>query len=412
MKWSYFFLILFTIQANFSGFSQHLGYFEEIDNFNSEKLTEKPILIYFHSDRCAPCKRMDKEVLSEENIQTYLKDNFETYHVYGLDSLASHYRSKFDILGNPFFVFLNNKYEEIHRVCGYLNQEDFIKECEIINSESSLIAVKKKFNDGNRDKEFLYRYIWRLHKAAQIDSATVFEYFNVLQPSDFEERKHVESLLYFGYYSGKIWVPYKSNYYELIKNLEKNPDFEDLREVIRVRMVFTMYFYYLENKDKIEDKNGIFSELESFENGHLNLFKDVFDDKYHGYLVILYPSLYFRLQEMNCENEKISLMDKYFEKHFNDSETLNNLAWGIYEGDYNVAHRKGLEMINRSLELKEGYHNTDTKAALLYLIGDFVNARNTALKAIEMAKSKGLNYDSAGELLVKIENAIENKNSD
>jgi hypothetical protein len=86
-----------------------------------------------------------------------------------------------------------------------------------------------------------------------------------------------------------------------------------------------------------------------------------------------------------------------------DYNTLNKVAWDFYE---NVSDKAMLEKaegwIKHSVELKPGYFNYDTYAAVLYKLGKKLEAKEAAEKAIELAKAEGQEYTSTQEMLDKL----------
>lgn len=98
---------------------------------HDEHLTKKsPVkLLYYHLPTCSPCKRMDRDVLSDPGVQKFLRDNFDCYSVFGLDSLTREYRRHYGVTTNPAFVFLDKDNKVIHRFVGYRGKERFIEDC-------------------------------------------------------------------------------------------------------------------------------------------------------------------------------------------------------------------------------------------------------------------------------------------
>jgi thioredoxin-related protein len=99
---------------------------------HDEHLTKRsPVkLLYYHLPTCSPCKRMDRDVLSDPGVQRFLSDNFDCYSVFGLDSLTREYRRKYEVTTNPAFVFLDKNNKVIHRFVGYRNKERFVEDCQ------------------------------------------------------------------------------------------------------------------------------------------------------------------------------------------------------------------------------------------------------------------------------------------
>ncbi|MFK7906540.1 MAG: DUF255 domain-containing protein [Chitinophagales bacterium] len=84
---------------------------------------------------------------------------------------------------------------------------------------------------------------------------------------------------------------------------------------------------------------------------------------------------------------------------------LNTVAWSFYEGvDDKTLLNKALTWSNRSIELEQNYYNTDTKAALLYKLGNHQDALAAAKIALEFAEKAGIEAKDTQDLMKKLEN--------
>ncbi|PZX46856.1 TlpA family protein disulfide reductase [Algoriphagus chordae] len=88
---------------------------------------------------------------------------------------------------------------------------------------------------------------------------------------------------------------------------------------------------------------------------------------------------------------------------WDSAEDLNSLAWSYYNTENDPARlNEAIKWVKRSIDLRENYSNTDTYAALLFKTGEYTNALKAAKQAIEIAKSKGQDYESTTDLINKI----------
>jgi thioredoxin 1 len=95
--------------------------------------------------------------------------------------------------------------------------------------------------------------------------------------------------------------------------------------------------------------------------------------------------------------------------HWNDWNTLNNLAWNMYlnENLTDPKHVKvATKLAKRAVSLEANYYTTDTYAAILYKAGKYEAAQMWAMKSIEIAKQQGEDYQGTAELLEKINAAM------
>lgn len=86
-------------------------------------------IIDFYADWCIPCKELDALTFSDPNVIEESK-NFITLKADMTKSLApevSALREKYKIVGVPTVLILNSKGDEVNRITGFVNAEEFLK---------------------------------------------------------------------------------------------------------------------------------------------------------------------------------------------------------------------------------------------------------------------------------------------
>lgn len=87
------------------------------------------IIIDFYADWCIPCKELDALTFSDPEVIKALSE-FNSYKVDMTKTMSDEtevIREKFEIIGMPTILLINSKGEEIHRVTGFLDAEEFLK---------------------------------------------------------------------------------------------------------------------------------------------------------------------------------------------------------------------------------------------------------------------------------------------
>lgn len=90
---------------------------------------KKGAIIDFYADWCIPCKELDALTFSDESVIEESK-NFITLKADMTKSLApevSALREKYKIVGVPTVLILNSKGEEVNRITGFVNAEEFLR---------------------------------------------------------------------------------------------------------------------------------------------------------------------------------------------------------------------------------------------------------------------------------------------
>lgn len=83
----------------------------------------KGVLLQFHRDECAGCKKMYAQTYPDANVQQEIKDWFIPLRLDIFKDRAI--RSKLSAYWTPSFFFLDRKGNPLYHLDGYLNVEDF-----------------------------------------------------------------------------------------------------------------------------------------------------------------------------------------------------------------------------------------------------------------------------------------------
>jgi len=102
--------------------------FSEIKYQQSLKNNEN-MIVDFYADWCIPCKELDAVTFSDECVVEQSK-RFTNYKVDMTKSLSNEtemLRNRFNIVGMPTILIINSKGEEIKRLTGFVNADEFLK---------------------------------------------------------------------------------------------------------------------------------------------------------------------------------------------------------------------------------------------------------------------------------------------
>lgn len=86
------------------------------------------IVIDFYADWCIPCKELDALTFSDERVIDELK-NFSTFKVDMTQTLSEEterLRKQFNILGMPTVLLVDSKGNEVYRLTGFVNANEFL----------------------------------------------------------------------------------------------------------------------------------------------------------------------------------------------------------------------------------------------------------------------------------------------
>ncbi len=127
---------------------------------------EKIIFVDAYAVWCGPCKRMAKNVFTNPKVGTFYNANFINLKLDMEKGEGLNFRAKYPVSAFPTLFYIDAKGKVLRKVKGAQTIDNFIKLgkavlSKIDYSENYAAAYEK----GNRDPEFMYKYIQALNKS-------------------------------------------------------------------------------------------------------------------------------------------------------------------------------------------------------------------------------------------------------
>ena len=119
-------LILVAVYALIPTEKQSIDWKHYSDNIAIAN-TNKPIIIDFYADWCIPCKELDASTFSNPNVIKASKEYIalKADMTKSLSPEVESLRNKFNIVGVPTVLILNKKGDEVKRITGFVNADEF-----------------------------------------------------------------------------------------------------------------------------------------------------------------------------------------------------------------------------------------------------------------------------------------------
>jgi len=88
-------------------------------NMSKAKSENKPVFIDFYTTWCAPCKWLDQDVLSHQNVIDYYNDNFISLKIDAEKGEGPKLKDKHFVSAYPTLIYLDSQGNEIERHVGF-----------------------------------------------------------------------------------------------------------------------------------------------------------------------------------------------------------------------------------------------------------------------------------------------------
>jgi len=349
---------------------------------NEAKNTNKLIFMDGYAVWCGPCKKMDKEVFTNDSVADFYNKNFLNIKMDMESEEGKKIKKLFSIGAYPTFLYINGEEKLLHKGVGWMKSPEFIKlGKEASDPKTQLATFNEKYEEGNRDGEFIYKYLKKLDGASISYEDISKDYFKTQKEEDLTSRINWNILF--------------------INKNNTDINSETFNYLIKNKIKFDEIY----TSDSVDEK--IFNAYSS--NFNNILYKKSFNDSiYQEWKNKIKEQNFSRVDGVLLEadlqyNEKIKNWEKYannaillIDKHNRNysADKLNDVAWTFFKNIKNKDHlEKALNWSENSVKIADNPNNNDTYACLLYVLGDTAKAMQIEERAIKLAKETNSNKE-------------------
>lgn len=361
--------------------------FEDI-NFSAilakAKKENKLVFIDAYASWCGPCKLMVKNVFPQKAVGDYYNSHFVNAKIDMEKGEGLELAKKYNVKAFPTYLFVDGNGEVVHRTLGYVEENDFIQFAKDAGDPNKRLgALKQKFEDGEKDPEFLKNLAGlTMYNDAEFAARVMDRYFNSKSELDREDvqmllsaTQSTESPLY------KTFVAKKAEITKILPAERYDAFDKNIKVNTAIRKAYNA------NTKKWND-GAFMAETQKF------LTKDEADR------ILKRAKASRALKDKDIDTYEKTIIELYKDPSASTSEELNSIAWNFFENVSNKASlEKAVTWAQESVKKSESYANTDTLANLYNKVGDKKNARLWAEKSIELAKKSGEDYSDTEKLL-------------
>ena len=386
-------LIALGIFASFSIFGQEVEGIKFIKDDleqakNDASSEEKIIFVDAFTTWCGPCKMMDRTTFKDEDVTKYYNENFVNLKMDMEKGKGPSFAQMHSVRGYPSFLFLNASGTLVHRSMGFQDGARFLKLGQAAaDPNQQVITLQKRFEAGDEDQIFLLNYADALTMAGMNGYEEATQKY-IDQEKNWNTPKNIKVL--FDYSKASIdsklfqYMLANSSLFESEIGVQKVADKISFAASSDVRAkqvdakdkdALTIHFAKYYGADNASEKaTGYYLNNLMYAPGDVNEQKYLAD-----------------VQLFMASNPTLS------------SQSLNAHAWRIYElSEDKLLLVQAESWINKSIALERNSFNLDTKASILYKLGNKIEAMKAAEESIQLAGEEGSDPSATQEMLAKI----------
>ena len=365
-----FMLIGYQADAQKGGIQfQDLEWSEALKKAKSEN---KLIFLNGMAQWSQPCKLMDEYTFSDTEVGEYYNKNFINLSIDMEAFPGSELAERYQVYLYPTLLFINGDGMVVHRGCGAMDSAVLIDLGQrALDPETRLAGLQKKYDEGNRDPEFLATMSATLSDACLDQTAWVDHFFSELNQSQWTSKAAWTMI------SLNVDDPYSPYFQYLMK-------YKDL---------YVMNF----GKDTVDQKiyDVLLSQFtQIYEGEDIRLFaiqalKSIIQPLEFGQKDELEAMVNLQYSEekedwdLYCKSAILVVSQQGVE----DPLQLNEFAWKIYvfsEDEEQLKIAKG--WLEPLIKQYDDPSLIDTYASLIYKLGDVKSAIRWEKKAVRLAE--------------------------
>ncbi len=238
----------------------HFNKYAFADIFEKSKETHKPIMLYFHIDRCGACVQLERGAFSQKDIYSYINSKLIVYNINTQKGEGIEINKRFNIVINPTVLFLNHLGYVIDRVEGYQGIYHLYEHLKrAVDKMERYYKANMEYISGNRKPDFLYKYSYILDEQGDLGSGKVVEEYLATQSNDdLLLEKNIAYIYDFLFYNNVFYIKPNSSAFRLMYyNKNAFAKYFNVNQ-IDARIILTLY-YEIQRSGKNDGKD--FEEL-------------------------------------------------------------------------------------------------------------------------------------------------------
>lgn len=342
---------------------------------------DKLLFMDAYTTWCGPCKWLAANVFTDEAVGAFMNDNFINVKFDMEKGEGIELAETYGVRAYPTLLFINGNGELVHRICGAKPAEGFLDDAkQVAQGDDLLINKQKAYTATPEDPSLAAAYLIALAEGCAESNGLETTFYEGLTP---EQRMQPYAIEVMENYPPALS---SATFTFLTENIDRYTEaYGDAPAAIITQAVVNKLRPLLYN-----DLEAYPEEKAALQARNLPGVDEA--------LLSLDLSYYERTDNWLAFAEQATqYIDRYASE---DANTMNNLAWTVYEStDEPAAIAAAIEWARSGIELAPSYSIWDTYAALLLKHGQTAEGKAAVAKAIAAAKAEGEDYSATEALL-------------
>lgn len=246
------------------------------------KVENKYVFVDCYTSWCGPCKMMAEKILPLKEVGEYMNGKFVCVKFDMEKGEGRAIQQKYRVSAYPTFLILDTDGSLLHAVVGgTATGEEFLEKVKIVFDDNSAGKLATEYDRGNRNMDFLLKYIKALVKSCDLEKAQKIAQDVVVALDDVEKCSEP----YWFIYANRDLSPVGSgNMVYLLKHMEQFRKGVGRKEVDSV--VADLFAVQLEDILRGRNKSATLADVEAAEK-MLDSYKLIGQDYLYEYIALI-----------------------------------------------------------------------------------------------------------------------------
>lgn len=370
----------------------HDGNFQEI--LDMARSQNKLIFMDCYTSWCGPCKRLSAMVFPDSAVGEYYNSKFINCKFDMEKGEGITLSSRYAIRAYPTLLWIDADGNVKHKIVGGVDAPTLIANGKKATDPTPgiLAGMRKQFDGGNRDVDFLSDYLNTLQSADEGYQDIFKMYLDKLSPKEMTDAKHTKTIFNLTNDLKSPGLPYLMKNKGYYSGMMGATAFNTKINAIATKAV---------NEAPKADDSNLYT-------GAMDLLKANKAADYKEKTLQLSMAYYLRMNDwVNYDKNASAYIKKYAPKN---AAILNDVSWNYYININNEAMlQKALKWSYQAILIDNKYTNNLTYAYLNYKLNNYKEAEKACDYAIIQAKAENVEPTSATFLKDAINKTLNEK---